>query len=266
MRWTSSLLGRVTAMRVMVDAQPLSRGSTLPLPWARWAISRSRSTAVAAPARSSASRCIRSRSEVSCRSRCFSSGANSKRPASSNDSCSAARLGSSTSAPVSSTSRWKSSTACSESSGSAPSGSSSTGSTSPVWNERPSVSSTQPEALAPLDDDVHPAVLEAVEHLGHGRPRADLAAARRRARRRARTHAPRRGTRRSAPGSGPRRCAAGSARSGAARSRAERGRARSCSKLTSARTRRPGTRAVALGRARETVASTAAWSASGGWR
>ena len=35
----------------------------------------------------------------------------------------------------------------------------------------------QPEPLAALDDDVEPAVVEAVEHLGDGRERADLAQA-----------------------------------------------------------------------------------------
>ena len=117
------------------------------------------------------------RSEVSCSSFCFSSGANSNRPASSNESCSAESRGSSTSAPVSSTSRWKSSSACSESSGSATSFSSSIGSTRPVWNERPVRQLEQAEPLPALDDDVEPAVVEAVEHLGDGGERADLAQA-----------------------------------------------------------------------------------------
>ena len=151
------------------------RGSTLPFEAARLAISCSRSTAAAAPSSRSASSFTRSRSEVSWRSRCFSSGANSKRPASSKESCSPPAAGSSTSAPVSSTSLRKSSSARSASAVSAGSSGSSSGSTSAGLERSAARQLDEPEALAALDDDVQPSVVEPVEYLGDRRPRADLA-------------------------------------------------------------------------------------------
>ena len=93
-------------------------------------------------------------------------------------------------------------------------------------NERPRRELEEPEAVAALDDDVHAAVVEHLEHAGDA-PRASRSRARRRrrSRARARTRRPSRGTRRSARGSAARRCAAGSARSGRARAAAGRGRA-----------------------------------------
>ena len=191
------------------------------------AISRSRSTATAAPARISASRCMRCRSEVSWSSFCFSSGANSKRPASSNESCSAdeARLLDLGAGQLHEAMEELERVV----------GVLRIGRIRFVLHrldeaglERPALGQLrEAEPLAAFDDDVQAAVVEAVEHLGDQRARADLAQGPRRRRRRARTPVPGRDTRRSAPDSAPRRCAAGSAPSAAGRSRVERGRARS---------------------------------------
>ena len=53
--------------------------------------------------------------------------------------------------------------------------SSSTVSTTAVMNERPRVSRSTRKRSAAFDDDVEPAVVEALEHVGHAREGSDLA-------------------------------------------------------------------------------------------
>ena len=159
------------------------------------------------------------RSDVSCRSSCFSGAAKSKRAAERvRERADAAGSGSSTSVPVSSTSRWKSVEGPLDVPLARPGPSVvEHGSTTAGVEAAAGRQLDEPEAIAALDDDVQPAVVEALEHFGHRGERADCEAvvvgvAR------GRTRAPPPGTRRSAPCTAPRRCGAASARSAGARS------------------------------------------------
>ena len=147
----------------------------MPFDWARPAISFWRSTVSAAIPSSSQSRVSRTRSELSSSSSCLISGENSKQPAIANDSSGTSAGGASISAAVSSTSRAKSVER--------PLDVLRLGGVVLVvdrldasGHERAALGQLdQPEPLASFDDDVEPAVGEALDDLGDRRERPDLA-------------------------------------------------------------------------------------------